>query len=188
MKHDGNIANSKGKFVSKLQDDVRLKKNVGIFTWDVQNNRLSGNEFLAEVFGLDAHAVAIGLPVEAYFAAVVDIDRPQVAKSLQETLISNAPCYQEYRVRRTNGSETPITSIGHCFRDVHGEPTSYAGVVFESEVATTTAKKFDMHSHCLAAYSLAAEIGDHTAMRILLEFFWNENDVGTELMNMNVLH
>ncbi len=58
--------------------------SIGTWTWDIVNDRLTGDEFIARMFAVEPAAAAKGLPVEVYLRAVVKEDQPAVAAALAQ--------------------------------------------------------------------------------------------------------
>ncbi len=102
----------------------------GFFTWDIVANLLYGDGAVAEMFGLDSAETASGLPLEAYVARIHPEDQPAAAKIIHETILTQEPEQQSYRVRRANGTFHQVMAFGRCFRDKNGVPSLYGGIVF----------------------------------------------------------
>ena len=105
--------------------------DAGVFNWNVDTNLLCGDEHFADIFGLDPQEVHVGLPIEAYIAAVWEGDRRSVAKTLHQAISTGGSCFQDYHVARQDGSMVHVVGIGRCFRNIEGESTRYVGVVFD---------------------------------------------------------
>jgi PAS domain-containing protein len=46
--------------------------SIGTWTWDIVNDRLTGDEFVARMFAIETAAAAKGLPAGVYLRAVVE--------------------------------------------------------------------------------------------------------------------
>jgi PAS domain-containing protein len=139
----------------------------GFFTWDIVANLLYGDGAVAEMFGLDFAETASGLPLEAYVARIHPEDQPAAAKIIHDTILTQEPEQQSYRVRRANGVFHQVMAFGRCFRDKNGIPSLYGGIVFplpeEAPVATP------LLDHCLAAYDIAVREGNMAVADHILE-------------------
>lgn len=62
---------------------------VGLWVWDMRNDRCIADRYAAELYGLPTDAVAPGLPVESYFACI----HQAIATSLGDVLMP--PCKVE---------------------------------------------------------------------------------------------
>ena len=133
--------------------------DTGFFTWDIVANLLYGDGAVAEIFGLDAAETASGLPLEAYVARIHPDDQPAAAKVIRDTILTQEPEQQRYRVRRANGVFQQVMAFGRCFRDKNGVPSLYGGIIFplpeEAPAAATP-----LLDHCLAAYDIAIKEGN----------------------------
>jgi PAS domain-containing protein len=102
---------------------------VGFFTWDVPENVLYADRALADLFGLDATASARGLAIEAYLDRVHPHDRPRLAKTIRDSIVTDRPQQETYRVMNTPGNYVLVTGFGRGFRNHDGDIARYVGIV-----------------------------------------------------------
>ena len=105
--------------------------SIGTWTWDIVNDRLSGDEFIARMFAVDPAAAAKGLPVEVYLRAVVEEDQPAVATALGRAIQSCGHYDVEYRVRQQNGELHWLQAKGRVEGDAAGKALRFHGAVMD---------------------------------------------------------
>ena len=105
--------------------------SIGTWTWDIQNNRLVGDEFIARMFSIDPDAAVAGLPVEAYLEVIHDADLHEVRARINEA-IQNCDHYDvEYRVRHSDGEVRWLQARGHVEPDAEGNAATFHGAVMD---------------------------------------------------------
>ena len=109
-------------------------EDAGLFTWDLTKDILYADGALAKLFGLDALEAEQGLPIQAYICRVHEDDAPDLAKRISDAIIAKHPTEQNYRVKQGDGSYVSVAAYGRCFRNRHGEPVHYAGIVIPKDV------------------------------------------------------
>lgn len=110
---------------------------VGFFTWDVPENVLYADGALADLFGLDPTVSSQGLPTETYLDRVHSEDRPRLAKTIRDSIVTDRPQQETYRVVNTEGSYVFVTGFGRGFRNQDGDIVRYVGIVVPTNVQTT---------------------------------------------------
>ncbi len=105
--------------------------SIGTWTWDVVNDRLIGDEFIARMFAVETAAAAKGLPVEVYLRAVVKEDQPVVAAALARAIQCCGLYDVEYRVRQENGELHWLQAKGRVEGDAAGKAVQFHGAVMD---------------------------------------------------------
>lgn len=108
-----------------------LAGSVGTWTWDIVTDRLSGDEFTARMFSLDADAAAKGLPVMAYLDSVFEEDQPNVSAALEKAIESCGSYDIEYRVRQKEGRFSWLQAKGRVDCDGAGNALNFHGAVID---------------------------------------------------------
>jgi len=103
--------------------------DAGFFTWDMPENILYADGALAGLFGVDPEEAERGLPIETYLDRVHPEDRSQLAKAISDSIIAHKNQQETYRVLDTHGRYVTVASFGRGFRDRHGLPQRYVGIV-----------------------------------------------------------
>ncbi len=109
----------------------------GIFTWDIVRDLVYGDSALAALFGLAASETSQGLPLKLYLDRVHPEDRPGLAKTITEKIVSGRAQQSFYRVRTRAGLYVSVVAFGRCFQDRDGTPVLCSGIVV-LENATST--------------------------------------------------
>jgi signal transduction histidine kinase len=76
---------------------------VGTWTWDVRENVVAADEYLAEWYGVDPEEATSGVPIENFFASVHEADRERVRKRFDEAVEETGVVEAEYRVTDADG-------------------------------------------------------------------------------------
>ena len=122
--------------------------SIGTWTWDIAHDLLSGDEFTARVFSVDAAASAKGLPMAAYLQAVVAEDQPAVLEGLNRAIQSGGSYDIEYRVRQKDGGLLWLQARGRVESDARGNALSFHGAVVDitarklAEAATRASEEY----------------------------------------------
>lgn len=106
--------------------------DVGLFSWDIEENILYADSALAELFGLDPHDAEHGLPIEVYLERVHPEDRPALAKVISQSITEHTNQNERYRVKQTDSNYVNVESFARAFRDRDGNPVRYVGIVVRS--------------------------------------------------------
>ena len=102
---------------------------VGVWYWDVQQNRMIGDRNFLRLFGIDHEGR--GLPLEKYISQIHDDDRDRVVKAVEDVLAKGGPYSEEYRVILAGGGERWILARGRVEIDEDGRPTAFPGVAMD---------------------------------------------------------
>ena len=116
--------------------------SIGTWTWDIVNDRLSGDEFIARMFGIEPAAAAKGLPIEAYLRAVVEEDQPGVSENLGRAIQSCGGYDVEYRVRQQDGKLHWLQAKGRVEGDASGRASHFHGAVMDITQRKRTEGRF----------------------------------------------
>jgi PAS domain-containing protein len=152
----------------KPANDTYAERSVpeesGVFTWDIQSNRVYADSAMAALFGLAPGKAAAGLPVEDFLMRLHDQDRSDVAKQIRDSILTGMPYHTEYRVENVRGEYIRVTAVGRCFRDATGNPSHFAGIVFEAAAAQANS----LIAHCLSAYEMARAQNNQAVAKLQL--------------------
>ncbi|SAK50203.1 PAS/PAC sensor hybrid histidine kinase [Caballeronia fortuita] len=115
----------------RLQLALNSGAVLGTFVWEIQDNRVKGDERFARTFLFSLDEVATGLPIEAAFAKIHPDDLEAVTALIGRTLRENVPFRTEYRIRARDSAWTWILAVGRCDYDDNGTPTRFPGVIID---------------------------------------------------------
>jgi PAS domain S-box-containing protein len=107
----------------KLTLALQASGIVGIWDWDVLNDRVIADEKFAAIYGVDADAAAKGVSVSEFTAAIHPDDAARVGDVLQDVMQTGERLSIEYRLTQTDGSVRwvlaegqPLLQSGVCTR------------------------------------------------------------------------
>jgi PAS domain-containing protein len=103
--------------------------DAGIFTWNIQWNLVFADRAVAQLFGLEYDRTLRGLPLEAYMARVHADDRRGLAKVISETMMTDIPQRNTYRVQGADGQYRMVAAFGKAFCDANDLAIVYSGIV-----------------------------------------------------------
>lgn len=148
---------------TRLQLALDASQGVGVWDWDVINDRVTADARFAKLYGADPVAASAGAPLTDFFAAIHPDDADRVRHSIEQTLLSGNPFSEEYRLVRPNGEVRWVAAQGRALRNVGGEMVRFPGVTFDitdrkhaEETARATAEELQATTDAQAfVYSLA---------------------------------
>lgn len=100
----------------------------GLFTWDVPQNRIYGDEIFADVYGLSPLHAASGVPIEEILLRIFELDRAETAKQTHQGILNGRLGSVQYRVL-TGGKLRTVSAFGRCLKDEEGVPSFFSGGV-----------------------------------------------------------
>lgn len=145
--------------VTRVQGDEeeRLDANdSGIFTWDLETGIVQADTAVAKLFGLKATDALAGLPIEPFLKRIVEADRPKVAQSIHDAILSGDPYHETYSLNGKSGT-FEVVAFGRCFRNADGDPRLYAGIVFKT--SDTAGHGDPVLAHVARAHKIAVDAG-----------------------------
>lgn len=102
--------------------------DVGLWTWDIQENVVTADEYLAETYGTDPEAAAVGAPMEAFYEPIHEDDEDETWEQLMRAVEETGELEAEYRVRDAEGDVRWVLARGEVEYD-DGEPVRLNGAV-----------------------------------------------------------
>lgn len=117
-----------------VSSEERLKlviesSRTGTWDWDLKTNRVTGNDILYEMLGLNfdgSHQTA-----ETFFYHIHPEDRPRVERNIESVLKKGNQLRDEFRMVREDGGVRWLMSRGRLYRDENGQPIRMAGVNYD---------------------------------------------------------
>jgi PAS domain S-box-containing protein len=105
--------------------------SIGTWSWDIVNDRLVADEFIAGLFSIAVDAAAKGLPADAYLQAVMKEDQPRVSEALARAIKSCGRYDIEYRVPQKSGELRWLQAKGRVDGDGAGNALNFHGAVMD---------------------------------------------------------
>ena len=102
---------------------------VGTWVWLIPEDRISGDERFAHLFGLDEQACRDGIPLGMAADAIHPDDRDRVEAAIARALELGGAYRCEYRVRTRDGTWAWVEANGRVEKDADGAPVRFPGVL-----------------------------------------------------------
>jgi PAS domain-containing protein len=118
---------AKGK---KVPFQISRQKFIGIWDWDVPNDRNHVDPGCAALFGLEPRDAAKGMPNSAFIAGIHPQDFIDVGRLLSHVLKDGGGFEASYRVI-ANNRERRVFARGLCTLDKSGRPERMPGAILE---------------------------------------------------------
>ncbi|WP_277182735.1 hybrid sensor histidine kinase/response regulator [Caballeronia sp. BR00000012568055] len=103
----------------------------GTFVWEIQENRVKGDERFARTFSFTQQQVEGGFPIENAIDIIHPDDRERVTSLIAQTVRDGSPYRAEYRIRTLDAGWIWILASGRCEFDAAGHPLRFPGVIVE---------------------------------------------------------
>lgn len=140
---------------------------IGFYSWNVQENRLHGDEVIAHIYGIPMHELAEGAPIEMVIRHLHEADKRRVAKAIHTAIVTGERYEAEYRLTHPDGRTLRITANGCCLRDVNGTPSIYTGTATILPLQAAHGAIDPLEVHCRAALGIATKRRHALAARYL---------------------
>jgi PAS domain S-box-containing protein len=106
---------------------------VGTWVWQVAEDRITGDERFAQLFGLDEAACRTGLPLGVAFDAIHPDDQARVASAIDDALVRGGAYRCEYRVMTREGKWAWVEANGRVEKDSEGRAVRFPGVLLRHD-------------------------------------------------------
>jgi PAS domain S-box-containing protein len=103
--------------------------SVYTWRWNLPENRLTVNRSLAQLFGIDPDAAALGLPYETFLEPIHPDDRPHVVTALEHAISTGENYATEFRVRNAAGVYRWVIARGQVEYDAKGKAITFPGAL-----------------------------------------------------------
>ena len=103
---------------------------VGIWDWDISDDRTYGDVGCAELFGIDPHRAARGLSVNTYIDAIHPDDIARVKREVSKVMLHGGIYQVENRLIKNDRLHW-VLARGHCTMDRHGRPVRLPGALID---------------------------------------------------------
>jgi PAS domain S-box-containing protein len=131
----------------KLLKNAQTMANLGVFEWDVAENRVTWSEELYRIFG--ASAEQFDSTFDAFLGRVHDDDREKVRRVIEEAYRGHGAFAQEERIVRPDGSMRVLASKGEIVRDESGRPIKVLGICQDITERKETERLLEEYSRTL---------------------------------------
>ncbi|MEZ0497373.1 PAS domain-containing protein [Sphingomonas sp. IW22] len=148
---------------ARLNLALEAAQGVGIWDWDVVNDRVKTDARFASLYGTNAEQALQGTPLKDFFATIHPDDATRVRAAIDLTLVTGTPFSEEYRLAQPDGSVRWVAAQGRPLRGENGAMVRFPGVTFDiterkaaEEAARATAEELRVANESQAfIYALA---------------------------------
>jgi PAS domain S-box-containing protein len=111
----------------RLQLALEATELVGIWDWDLRENRIIADERFASLYGITAEYAAEGASLAELLVNVHPADRQRVEEALFQCIENRVTFAEEYRIIQRDGSLRWVFARGRCHYDEQGRPVRFPG-------------------------------------------------------------
>lgn len=115
----------------KQLDQALSSGLVGTWLWDINNDRVIGDKYMAAMFGVPAEDASNGLPLEAFTGVIHKDDRERVQESIRVALKRKEVFEAEYRIAMPDGSTRWVMARGRVEKDKKTGTPHFPGVLLD---------------------------------------------------------
>lgn len=115
----------------RLQLALNASTGIGIWDWNAESGRITGDARFARLFGLSEDRVAEGRSFRAVLPLIHSDDRALLRSAVRSAIRTGAPLSLELRVLRADGAVRWLLTQGRAIRDEGGNPIRFPGVSFD---------------------------------------------------------
>lgn len=115
----------------RLQLALNSGALLGTFVWDIQNDRVSGDDRFARTFRIPIDRLRDGMPINEATQIVHPDDLDYLNQQIGLTLTNGGAYNAEYRIRREDGHYLWILASGRCEFVAKGLPLRFPGVLID---------------------------------------------------------
>ncbi|WP_339105989.1 ATP-binding protein [Haloterrigena salinisoli] len=101
--------------------------SIGIWTWDIQKNVVTGDEYLAELYEMNPVIVTEGAPIEAFYDQIHEDEAEETKSEIKRAIEETGELKTEFRLK--DGAITWVEIRGEVEYDVSGNPIRMHGTV-----------------------------------------------------------
>ncbi|MDR5837445.1 ATP-binding protein [Caballeronia sp. LZ034LL] len=148
----------------RLQLALNSGAVLGTFVWEIQHNRVKGDERFARTFLFSLEQVTAGLPIERAFDIIHPDDYERITSLIARTVRENTSYRAEYRIRTAESGWTWIMASGRCEYDESGRPMRFPGVIIDIHDRKVAEEKLRELTH-----DLEDKIAEAVAARTAVE-------------------
>ncbi len=115
----------------RLQLALSAGQGVGIWDWDVPNDRVVADARFAQLCDVDPEKARTGAPLADFFRAMHPDDVPAVEAAISAALRTGDDFVSEYRLVQKDGSIRWVMAQGRCSLGADGQPLRFPGTTFD---------------------------------------------------------
>ncbi|MXV61904.1 GAF domain-containing protein [Natronorubrum sp. JWXQ-INN-674] len=101
--------------------------SIGIWTWDIRENVVTGDEYLAELYGTDSVIITEGAPIEVFYDQIHEDETEETKNEIERAVTDTGKLKTEYRLK--DDDITWVEVRGEVEYDGSGDPIRMHGTV-----------------------------------------------------------
>ncbi len=121
--------------VQRSEERLRLAltaaEGVGIWDWDVRNNRVYADPQFAALYGVAPEAASAGAPLDAFTRNIHPEDSERIKQTIEHAVATGDEYSCEYRLLQPDNSVRWVSSVGRCSLGPDGRPARFPGVTVD---------------------------------------------------------
>jgi PAS domain S-box-containing protein len=135
--HYRDITEQRRSQAARTESEDRLRialsatNGIGVWDWDVANDRVYADERFAKIYGVDPSAAATGISISEFTRNIPAEDMEIVGPAIQKAVADGSEFISQYRLRQSDGSVVWVSARGRCPLDAAGAPTRFTGVIID---------------------------------------------------------
>ena len=131
---------------------------VGIWDWDVVEDRFYSDRKFALLYGVDPNLAAQGTPLSAFLNNIHPDDVDRIRHAIQSTVDEGKQYCEEYRLIQTNGSIRWVLAQGYALCSAEGKAVRFPGVTTDITDRKKTEEALRQSEKLAAVGRLAASM------------------------------
>lgn len=104
---------------------------IGIWDWDIERDSVTADDGFARLYGIDPLHAGLGVPVDAFTAAIHPEDRSRVLEEIDVALRTGEPYVSEYRLVTGGGDPLWVVASGRARLNADGKASRFPGVAVD---------------------------------------------------------
>ncbi|MGQ3413651.1 PAS domain S-box protein [Natrinema sp. LN54] len=160
---------------TKRQLELATKAaSVGLWTWDIRENVVTADEYLAESYGIDPDEAVEGGPMEQFYEPILEEDTEQTWEQLERAVEETGELETEYRIRDAEGDVKWVVARGKVIYDNDGEPVRLNGAVTDITERKERERELERAHDLLDKTQRIADVGGWEIDPETKEVFWTK--------------
>ncbi|QLK26837.1 PAS domain S-box protein [Natrinema zhouii] len=149
--------------------------SIGLWTWDIQEDVVTADEYLAESYGVDSETAAAGAPMEDFYEPIHEDDTVRTRKQLTRAVEETGELKVEYRVRDAAGDVKWVEARGETEYDDDGEPVQLNGAITDITERKRHERELKRALDLLEKTEHIADVGGWEIDPDTQDVFWSDN-------------
>lgn len=126
---------------------------IGIWEWDVQENRVVGGREFANTFSVDPEHAEQGIELDLFVSKIHEDDRERVGEQVEKALSACGDYEAEYRVWTADNEYRWVLARGHVECEADGTPVTVSGVLVDITDRKEIERELQRHNERLNEFA-----------------------------------